>query len=421
MFKPSSRRRLIAAGMTVALLLTGMTVTRSRPAQATESTADSFAFRLFGGADDPARLAQVDVSRYRLFLLSPYMRRIAAAVKQTRADALVYVYKDASSTRRDLNQPASQWCNADGGTIGRDWGVDYCHTVANHPDWFLTVGGKRFEYVGYPSHWHADVGAAGYKERWAANVLAELRASTVIDGVFVDNQLTKIGAYTPGGVAPDQYAGNNAGHAAYQSFIDYVSQQLRDGGYGIMANMADARLFPGLWDQYSTHQSGGFDEFWTTFGGTESEPNNLPAYEPSGWQVQLAEVETNAARGKLGVFSAQTSGGRCLECARYGFATFLLGDDGSQLFMESNVDAVVGDWVATRDMYDWQFGAATGARTQPQPNLYQRTFERGLVLVNADPQTTRRVTLPTAYLDESGQRVTTIDLPARRARLLRTP
>ncbi|MFC9693911.1 hypothetical protein ACFTSF_35485 [Kribbella sp. NPDC056951] len=56
----------------------------------------------------------------------------------------------------------------------------------------------------------------------------------------------------------------------------------------------------------------------------------------------------------------------------------------------SNVDAVVGDWVATRDMYDWQLGTATGRRTEPQSNLHQRIFEHGLVLVNADPETSRR-------------------------------
>ncbi|GAA0583218.1 hypothetical protein HPO96_09090 [Kribbella sandramycini] len=410
-------RWIVAAAAAVALLA-GLGL---RPVVAQETPPDSFAFRLFGGADDPARLAQVEVNRYRVFLLSPYMRRIAAAVKRTRPDALVYVYKDASSTRRDLSRPASEWCNADGGTIGRDWGVDYCDTAANHPEWFLTVKGNRFEYAGYRAHWHTDVGAAGYKERWTANVLAELRASTVIDGIFVDNQLTKIGAYTPGSVPPDQYADDQAGQAAYQQFIDHAGQALGAAGYGVMANMADARLFPGLWDRYSRHQSAGFDEFWTTFGGTESAPDNLPAYEPSGWQVQLAEVDANARLGKLGVFSAQTSGGRCVECARYGYASFLLADDGTQAFMESNVDAVVGDWVATREMYDWALGAPTGVRTQPQPNLHQRTFAQGLVLVNADPSVARRVTLPMAYLDESGHRVTEVDIPARRGRILRTP
>ncbi|WP_405056288.1 putative glycoside hydrolase family 15 protein [Kribbella sp. NBC_01505] len=406
--------------MAIVLLLVGLVSGSRSSVEAAEQSADSFAFRLFGGADDPGRLAQVDVSRYRLFLLSPYMRKIAAAVKEARADALVYVYKDASSARRDLSRPASEWCNADGGTIGRDWGVDYCDAVANHPKWFLTVHGDRFEYAGYRSHWHADVGAPDYKERWTANVLAELHGSPAFDGVFVDNQLTKIGAYTPGGVAPDQYADDRAGQAAYQSFIDYAGSQLRNAGFGVLANMADARLFAGLWDRYSAQQSGGFDEFWTTFGGTETEPDNLPAYEPSGWQVQLAEVETAAATGKLGVFSAQTSGGRCTECARYGYAGFLLADDGTQVFMESNVDAVVGDWVASRDMYDWQLGKPTGRRTQLEPNLHQRAFEHGLVLVNSDPDTSRRVTLPMPYRDESGRSVTTVDLPARRARILRT-
>ena len=345
MFRRFGRARSSALAVTLLLLLAGSIVGGPRTAEAAEPGADSFAFRLFGGADDPARLADVDVERYRLFLLSPYMVRIATAVKAARADALVYVYKDASSTRRAPDEPADRWCNADGGTIGRDWGVDYCDTAARHPDWFLTIGGERFEYSGYRAHWHTDVGAAGYRERWTTNVLAELRHSAWIDGIFVDNQLTKINAYTPGGTFPDQYADNPAGQAAYQRFIDHAGQEIRAAGYGIMANMADARLFPGLWDRFSAQQSGGFDEFWTTFGGTETEPDNLPAYEPSGWQVQVAEAEAYRATGKLGVFSAQTSGAR----------------------------------------------------------------------------TAREVRLPSAYLDETGATVSTVQIPAKRARILRTP
>jgi len=378
--------------------------------------AGRFAFRLFGGDDDPGRLPD-DLTTYQLYMISPYMTAMAAAIRAANPDAVILAYKDSSSMRRNLSDAASVWCPADGGTVGKDWGVQYCDTATNHPNWFMKVGGSNFEYSGYAYHWHADVNASGYKERWASNVGDDLSAHPVFDGVLIDNVLTDIRAYTPGSVFPDGYPTLASGHAAYKAFMDHVGIA-GAGAIHIIGNMANARLHAGLWDSYIANQTGGYDEAWITFGDSGGGvPNNLPVYA-QGWNVQMAELDQCVTDGKLGIWSAQSQG--LYECAIYGYASFLLGTNGTQVFMEANYDADGVDYRAARPMYSWNLGAASGARTEPQTSLFRRNFASGVVLVNADNTTNRTgVSLGGTYTDEAGSSVTSVNVNARRARILR--
>lgn len=381
----------------------------------------NFAYRMFGGDDDPGRVSNSVASNYDLFLLSPRHVEIATKIKSINSDAVIYMYKDASSTRFNASDPLAAWCSGGDDTIGYDWGVDYCDTLANHPDWFMTIDSDRFEYDGYQYHWHTDVGATGYKEKWASNVVEDLQANSVWDGVFVDNQLAEITTYTPGSVFPDQYSNMTQGHAAYTNFIDYAASEVIGEGYGIMANMSNARLYDGLWDAYTAEQNAGFDEFWTTFGGTATSANNLGEYE-EGWSRQIAESESMGAVGKMGVFSAQTSGGVCGGCAIYGYASYLLANNGQQVFLESNVDNDGIDYLASREMYTWQLGEAQSSRTEilgAGSHLFQREFEYGLALVNASYDETHTVDLERPYINENGEEITSVTLEPLSASILR--
>lgn len=284
----------------------------------------------------------------------------------------------------------------------------------------MTLNGSRFEYDGYSGHWHTDVGSSGYKERWADNVLEDLRKSPVWNGVFIDNMMADIKAYVPGGVFPDQYAANPAAQDAYARFMDYVGPRLKTAGFGTMGNNNGARLHPGLRDKYTNAATGGYDEFWTTFGGNVSSPNNLPLYDNVGWEAQIAEAELLSTQNKQGIFTVQTSGGVCTECRMYGYASYLLIADGKQAYTEGNVDSVSGDWLSSSPIYAWQMGAATSSRTQVQTNLFQRTYDKGLVLVNASNTADRTVVLPKPYLDESGKKVMSVTVDALRGRILRS-
>jgi hypothetical protein len=366
-----------------------------------------YAYRLFGGDDNIGRIGTGNLTKYQVYLLSPYMTSMATAIKQANPQAQVYMYKDPTSTR------TTAACVTD--AIGRDWGIDYCDANTNHGNWFMTKGGQRFQYSGYTGHWHTDVGASGYKERYASNVLEDMRKTPAWSGVFLDNMLADITAYAGG--YPDQYPNQDSGRAAYKSFMDYVGPTLKSAGYDTMGNNNGARLVPGLWANYTNGATGGYDEFWTTFGNN----SNLPLYDGIGWEAQLAEAELLSSQGKMGVFTAQTNGGSCKTCETYGFASYMLVADGKQAYVEGNVDGEVGNWYGYSPMYSWDLGTATSGKTQPQTNLFQRTFSKGMVVVNADANATKTLALPRTYLDENGSQVTSVTLGKTSGKILRLP
>lgn len=372
-----------------------------------------FGFRMFGGTDDPSRIGTANIPKYQVYLLSPYMKATAAAIKQHNPGAKVYMYKDPTSTRTTAGCVAN--------ALGRDWGVDYCDAAANHAHWFMTKSGQRFEYNGYGGHWHLNVAAAGYKERYTSNVLQDLRQSDAWDGVFLDNMMADIRSYVPGNVFPDQYTTQSGAQSAYANFMNYVGSQLLTAGYGTMGNNNGARLVPGLWGAYTAGATGGYDEFWTTFGGTASTPNNLPLYDNVGWEAQLAEADLLSSQNKLGVFTAQTNRGACKECQMYGYASYLLVADGRQAYVEGNVDGEVGNWLTYAPIYGWNLGQPLAPRQQVQTNLFQRNFAKGTVLVHAGSSGAKTVNLPKTYINESGQSVTTVTVEALRGRILRLP
>jgi hypothetical protein len=363
-----------------------------------------YAYRMFGGDDNIGRIGAANLTKYQVYLLSPYMTNMATAIKQANPSAQIYMYKDPTSSRTTAGCVDQ--------AIGRDWGVDYCDAQA-HPAWFMTKGGQPFQYGGYAGHWHMDVGAAGYKEKYASNVLADLRKTPAWSGVFLDNMMADITAYAGG--YPDQYKTQAAGQAAYGAFMDYVGPQLKAAGYGTMGNNNGARLVPGLWAKYTNGATGGYDEFWTTFG-TE----NLAAYDGVGWDAQIAEAELLSQQGKLGVWTAQTKNGACKSCQVYGFASYLLIADGKQAYAEGSVDDQVGNWIDYAPMYSWDLGKPTTGKLLARDSIYVRRYERGIAIVNAS-KSSASFTLDTTYIDDNGKPITTLDLGATSAAVLRTP
>ena len=67
----------------------------------------NFTYRMFGGSDNPTRVSNSVAQNYDVFLLSPSHVSIATKIKSLNSDAVIYMYKDASSTRFDANDPQS--------------------------------------------------------------------------------------------------------------------------------------------------------------------------------------------------------------------------------------------------------------------------------------------------------------------------
>ena len=115
-----------------------------------------------------------DHSKYQYVFLNAGDYGRIAGLRSANPGIKILVYKDMSSTR-------SSSC---GGLISA--GVDYCDANVNHPDWFTHKSGARFEWSGFSSHWQMNIGLKAYQDKWAANVLSNMKQYGW-DGVVVDN------------------------------------------------------------------------------------------------------------------------------------------------------------------------------------------------------------------------------------------
>jgi hypothetical protein len=100
----------------------------------------------------------------------------------------------------------------------------------------------------------------------------------------------------------------------------------------------------------------------------------------------------------------------------FALASYLLGNDGRAWFTFSYVS---GDSTVDRPLNHLDLGPAAGAYVKIG-GVYQRSFQRGRVLVNAGT-TTITVSLGTTYHTLAGAAVTSITLPPKSAEILRNP
>ncbi|MBK9179278.1 MAG: hypothetical protein IPM45_06815 [Acidimicrobiales bacterium] len=346
----------------------------------------------------------VEAPRRRLVILNAWEWREIASIKAANPQAIVLVYKDLSSTR--------SYAGAYDG--GRDaallpTGVGYGFADREHPEWFLTdAAGRRLEWAPYHDHWFMDVGNPEYQEQWLWNVFDELDRNGW-DGVFIDNALTRATAY---GTAPAAYPTDAALQAATRSMLANVGPRLHAVGFLTIANVSDARLFPGLWADWLQLVDGAMEENFVNWDRT---PGGSYVWDwgPDGWRAQVDEVATAASLGKVAAVVVQGDP-RDAEAARYGLASYLLASDGRSMISVTNA----GLWLPE---LGWDLGAPLGPAEDLGGSVLRRRFERGLVLVNASQGGTAQVALDRAHVDARGRSVSALSLPAQRAAVLRLP
>ncbi|MBK9180393.1 MAG: hypothetical protein IPM45_12695 [Acidimicrobiales bacterium] len=341
-----------------------------------------------------------EAPRRQLFTFNAWEAGLARQVKAANPSALVLVYKDLSSTR--------SYSGAFDGTNDAALlpaGIGYGWANANHPEWFLTgSAGGRLEWAWYPGHWFMDVGNAAYQEQWYQNVSAELAANGW-DGVFMDNALTHADAYTE---APTRYPNDAAMQAATRSMLANVGPRLQAAGFVAIANISDARLFPGLWGDWLQFVNGALEEHFVNWNSTVGGPY-VWDWGPDAWEAMVGEVATAEAMGKIALMR---TGGNLAdpEAARYGLASYLLAAGSRSMFNFGEKS-----WIPEQA---WELGAPLGPLEDRGSGLHLRRFERGLVVVNAATGPVD-VDLGGTYLDANGTPVTRVHLAGTRAAILR--
>ncbi|MGZ8648693.1 MAG: putative glycoside hydrolase [Solirubrobacteraceae bacterium] len=242
----------------------------------------------------------------------------------------------------------------------------------SHPDWYLkNTSGAKFNFWGYDYLWAADIGLRSFQDRWAANVLAKLKADSW-DGVFVDDTNPTIRYhYNPESV--QKYPTDAAYSAATGSALAVIGPALRAQGKLVIPNMGSWRDYRTAVSSWLPYVSGGMEEQFTKWG-------NDPAtgyMTGADWDRQLALVKETQAAGKY-VLLVSHSTAQDANAARYGWATTLLAGTGTASY--SLAENYNGESWFTE--YDYDLGKAVGAETKLSSGVHKRVFERGIVLVN---------------------------------------
>ena len=246
------------------------------------------------------------------------------------------------------------------------------------PEWLLKdSGGRPFTFWNYDWMWAADIGARGYQDAWAENVIADLEGDGW-DGVFLDDANYSIKYHFDQDEVAKYPTASQYG-AAMRSMLANVGPRIRGAGKLAFANVQ--------WAEYSSQANdwmqfldGGMDEVFVKWGRSPHE-----GYADLGrWSIQLANVKEAARRGKAMLAVTQSTNGD-RDAARFGWATALLAGEGNVHF------ALHGDYTSENwfPEYDIELGAPLGPESSDRSGVHRRVFASGLVLVNptSSPQT----------------------------------
>jgi hypothetical protein len=234
------------------------------------------------------------------------------------------------------------------------------------------------------------------------------------DGVFIDNALFTCDAYHAG-VCPRKYPADADIQRAYRSMFADTRDKFTAAGLETVANLSNARLHEGVWDAYTEHLDGGFDEWWLAFAD-----DDLVSEYPEGWSRQVAEIAANEARGKITWVQPHFTAG-AEQPFRYALASYLMAAGDHASIAEIDRTDGYGDPTPWHAEYDWDLGAPTGPYHSVATNVFRRDFACGTAVVNANRTGTGAVTvdLGGSYLDHDSVTVTSVALAGTSGAVLR--
>src|SRR6185312_9288536 len=178
-------------------------------------------------------------------------------------------------------------------------------------------------------------------------------------------------SYEPSKVA--KYPNDASYAAAMESALAYIGPRIQARGKLAIANFAQWVEAPQTYNRWLDYLSGGLDEMFVKWGRGAGE-GYRPSYQ---WEDQVAEAEFAASKGKIFIGFTQGAVGET-QAARYGYASVLLGGDGSASYAFTP-NYTEETWLPE---YEYEIGNATGAESADADGVHRRRFANGLVLVN---------------------------------------
>jgi hypothetical protein len=297
-------------------------------------------------------------SRSKFVILQEWEYARMATLKAANPGLKVLMYKDLSAMS-----------TSSGGYSGT---AVTTNEAAAHPEWYLkNTSGQNFTFGAYNFLWAADIGNVDYQNRWAGNVSTQLKAHNW-DGVFVDDtNPTMQYHYNVTSVA--KYPSDAAYSAATGSALALIGPRLQAEGKLVIPNFGDWRNYRSTVGEWLKYVSGGMEEQFTKHDTSAGSGY----FTGADWDAQLAGLKQTQAMGKIWLGIAHSANNDAA-AARYGWATTLLGANGSASFA-LHPDYTTEQWFPE---YDYDIGDATGQESKLSSGVHKRVFARGLVLVN---------------------------------------
>ena len=360
--RPSKIRRALRGGLIAACAAVALGL----PATTLGATDSAGNLRIaIDSSPDFSNLAQ-SAQRNDFVILQAWQTERLAEIKAASPATKVLVYKNLSASIADSNNGY------------RSTGVGVDEAEQSNPEWFLrNKAGKRFTFNNFSYLWAMDVGSASYQQRWADNVIAEMK-SEGWDGVFMDDTNTTMGYhYEVSKIAA--YPSDSAWQAATKSALAQIGPRIKAAGKLAIPNIGSWGENPDVGRSWLKHVDGAMDEMFVKWG---SSPDSGYAWE-GRWENQLESLKYAQDQGKE-FLAVSHSTGNDQAAARYGWASVLLGANGRANF-GLHTDYGTENWFPAE--YEVDIGSPSGTESKDSEGSHRRVFSNGIVLVNPTDKT----------------------------------
>jgi hypothetical protein len=332
-------------------------------------------------------------------VMQPWEYARIPALKEKNPHVTVLMYKDASAAVKVPHESGVY-----------STGVSY--QEAAQAGWLLhDQDGQIVEWSDWAGLFPTDVADPAYQDRWADNVLAELRRGDW-DGVMMDDTLTYLSHDTADGRVPVEMPTDAAMYDATGSFLRGVASRIKRDGFLAIPNLTvEWNTWKDVLTDWTPYVSGWLNEYAVKWGLDSAGPRFVGA--DWRWKMELAAWCADHDVPLLAVtYSNRGDSG----AEKYSRATWLLtwnGRTGSSIFVPA--EPFTDHWVP-RAMLD--VGLPVAPRQQLPDGTWRRQYTRGLVLVN--PTTSRhKARLARVYEKPNGRRVSELILPPLSGAVLR--
>jgi hypothetical protein len=321
----------------------------------------------------------------------------------------ILMYKDVSATVKRACSDAA--CTRDNKILPT--GIGYHWAKAHHPGWFLRDrAGHPIEWSDWPGLFHMDVGNGHFQDRWARNVLTELKAHDW-DGVMLDDVLTSLSHTTVGDRVPAKVPTDAAQYADTTAFLAKVGPRLRDAGFLAMPNVAfQWNDWKTILQDWSPYVSGWENEYFVKWGLDDSPER----FDDADWTWKM-RLSAWCARNDQPLLAVTYSAKDDRATQVYHRATWLLtwnGHSGASFFVPA--ENFTDHWMNIPTTF---LGQPRSRRTHDRTTgVWSRRYSGGLVLVNPTREAVT-VSLAHTYRTVAGRAVDRVRLKPTTGALLR--